>query len=77
MRFIVGGTNGWERERPQVPDGVIGRTPRALLELGRVVRVCVCVLTYSELIPPLLVVSPALPFIGQGGAGFTDKEKEH
>ena len=41
MRFVVGGTNGWERERPQVPDGVIGRTPRALLELGRVVRVCV------------------------------------
>ena len=74
MRFVVGGTNGWERERPQVPDGVIGRTPRALLELGRVVHVCV--LTGSESILPL-VGSPALPFIGQGGAGFTDKGKEH
>ena len=75
MMFVVGGTNGRERERPQVPDGVIGRTPRALLELGRVVRVCV--LTCSESIHLPLVGSPTLPFIGQGGAGFTDKGKEH
>ena len=63
MRFIVGGTNGWERERSQVPDGVVERTPRAMLLLGCMVHVRV--LARPELIP--LVGSPALPFIDKGG----------
>ena len=73
MRFVVGGTNGWERERSQVPDGVVERTPRALLLLGCMVRVRV--LARPESIP--LVGSPALPFIDKGaGQVFTDGGKE-
>ena len=63
MRFIVGGTNGWERERSQVPDGIIKRMPRALLLLGCTVRVRMLAR------PPPLVGSPTLPFINKGGAG--------
>ena len=59
-----------------------GRDPKSLMEwmkgcqelcLSLAVEACVC--------PPVLSRSPfsgspALPFIGQGGAGFTDKRKE-
>jgi len=69
MRFVVGGTNGWERERSQVPDGVVERTPRALLLLGCMVRVRV-------LARPFLVGSPALPFIDKGAQVFIDGGKE-
>ena len=72
MRFVVGGTNGWERERSQVPDGVEERTPRALLLLGCMVRVRV--LARPESNP--LVGSPALPFIDRGAQAFTDGGKE-
>ena len=33
-RFIVGGINGRERERSQVSDGMVERTPRAQSLLG-------------------------------------------
>jgi len=60
-RFVVGGTNGGERDRSQVPGGVVERTTRALLLLGRVVHALTC----RESIP--LSGSPALPFIGRRG----------
>ena len=33
-RFVVGGTNGRERDRSQVSDGKVERMPRARLLLG-------------------------------------------
>ena len=38
-RFVVGGTNGRERDRSQVSDGKVKRTPRAQLLLGCVLCV--------------------------------------
>ena len=35
-RFVVGGTNGRERDRSQVSDRKVERTPRAWLLLGHV-----------------------------------------
>ena len=76
MRFVVGGTNDWERERSQVPDGVVERTPRALLLLGCMVRVRMLARPLSLSLSPL-VGSPTLPFIDKGGAqAFTDGGKE-
>ena len=69
-RFVVGGTNGRERDRSQVSDGKDERALRAWLLLGYMLCDAWCV----ELIP-LLVGCPALPFIDQGGAGITDGRK--
>ena len=38
-RFVVGGTNGRERDRSQVSDERVERMPRALLQLGCVLCV--------------------------------------
>ena len=62
-RFVVGGTNDRERERSQVSDGMIERTPRAWSLLG-CMRDVLCLSNWSP-----FVGSPALPFIGQGRAG--------
>ena len=69
-RFIVGVTNGRERDRSQVPDGKVERMLRAWLLLSCVLRDVWCI----ELIS-LLVGYPALPFIDQGGAKVTDGRK--
>ena len=56
-KFIVGGTNGRERDRSQVSDGKMERALRAWLLLSCVLCDMWCV----ESIP--LVGCPALPFI--------------
>ena len=69
-RFIVGVTNGREKDRSQVSDGKVERALRAWLLLSCVL----CDAWYVELIPSL-VGCHALPFIDQGGAGITNKRK--
>ena len=68
--FIVGGTNGRERDRSQVFDGKVEKTPRARLLLG-------CVLKMIDQKSVLLVGCPALPFIDQGGVGVIDGRKRN
>ena len=41
-RFVVGGTNGRERDRSHVSDGRVERMPRALLLLGCVLCDVLC-----------------------------------
>ena len=41
--FVVGGTNGGERDRSQVSDGRVERMPRAWLLLGYVLCDVLCV----------------------------------
>ena len=68
-RFIVGGTNGRERDRSQVSDGMVERTLRARSPLG-CMRDVLCV----ELIPLCGVSCP--PFYRpRGSRGFTDGRK--
>ena len=61
-RFIVGGTNGRERDRSQVSDGKVERIPRAWLLLSCVL----CVKNNRSKVGPLSGV-PCPPFIDQGG----------
>ena len=65
-KFIVGGTNGRERDRSQVSDRRVERMPRARLLLG-------CVLCV-ESIRPLSGASCPL-FYRPRGAGVTDGRK--
>ena len=65
-RFVVGGTNGRERDRSQVSDGKVKRAPRAWLLLGYML----CV----ESIRPLSGASCPL-FYRPRGAGVTDGRK--
>ena len=54
-RFVVGGINGRERERSQVSDEMVERTPRAWSLLG-----CMCDVLCVELISPSWGVLPSL-----------------
>ena len=65
-RFIVGGTNGQERDRSQVSDGKVKMMPRARLLLG-------CVLCVESIHPSSGVPCP--PFIAQGEQGLQMGEK--
>ena len=70
-KFVVGVTNGREREKSQVSDGKVERMLRALLLLSCVLCDAWCVL----LIHPLSGVS-CLPFYRSRGAGVTDGRKK-
>ena len=70
-RFVVGVTNGRERDRSQVSDGKVERTLRALLLLSCVLCDVWCVL----LIGPLSGV-PCLPFYRPRGSRDYRWEKE-
>ena len=72
-RFIVGGTNGRERNMSQVSDEKVKRMPRARLLLGCVSCDVLCV----KLICPLSGV-PCLPFYRpRGSRGYRwEKEEE-
>ena len=69
-RFVVGVTNGRERDRSQVSDGKVERTLRALLLLRCVLCEAWCV----ESIRPYSEV-PCPPFYRSRGAGITDGRK--
>ena len=68
-RFIVGGTNGQERDMSQVSDGKVKQVLRAWMLLSYVVW---CVRNQS--VP--LVGCVAFLFIDQGEAGIIDGTKE-
>ena len=70
-RFVVGGTNGRERDRSQVSDGKVERALRAWLLLSCVLCDAWCVL----LIPPSSGV-PCLPFYRPRGSRDYRWEKE-
>ena len=69
-RFIVGATNGRERDMSQVSDGKVETIPRARLLLSYVLCDVLCI----ELIRPLSGVS-CPPFYRPRGAGITDGRK--
>ena len=73
-RFVVGGTNGRERDGSYVSDGKVERALRAWLLLSCVLCDVWCVKLIDPSIP--LVGCPALPFIDQGGAGIIDGRKK-
>ena len=70
-RFIVGGTNGRERDRSQVSDGKVKWMPRAWLLLSCVLCDALCV----EFFCPLSGV-PCLPFYRLRGSRDYRWEKE-
>ena len=70
-KFVVGITNGQEKEMSQVSDGKVERTLRAWLLLSYVLCDAWCVL----LICPLSG-DPSFPFIDQGEVGITDGRKK-
>ena len=70
-KFIVGVTNGRERDRSQVSDGKVERTLRAWLLLSCVLCDAWCVLLIDRPLSGL----PCLPFNRQGEAGITDERK--
>ena len=69
-RFIVGGINGRERDRSQVSDGKVERTPRARLLLGCVL----CVENNQSKVCRLSGV-PCPLFYRPRGAGIIDGRK--
>ena len=70
-RFVVGVTNGRERDRSRVYDGKVERTLRALLLLSCVLCDAWCVLSIG-----LLSGVPCLPFYRPREAGITDGRKK-
>ena len=75
-RFIVGGTNGRERERSQVSDGMVERTPRAQSLLGCMSDV-LCVELISQKIDPFSGVACPPFYRPRGNRGYRSEKKEN